>query len=598
MEIQGLIKVINRLMNSNDIFEKNYIKKMIYNDYSCIKKEEELNFTFPLTVLVGRNGSGKTKLLHSIYGCPENKSVGEYWFSTELDPIISPKYSYLCKDDEREVRLVKYAKRKRKRDGVEDFDPDYWETERINKTEKEKYELDLSKSRYKPLKKNCIYIDSKTQLSAFDLIFNFSGNDETTSRIKKKNYIRKKAKSLKKSIYNSQIYKNGGKIQNEEPHVVKKEVLKEATYILSKQYVGVKKIKHKHYRYWGESIYLNDKYSEACAGSGELKIFNLIEKVMEAPQKSLILIDEPEMYLHPGAQVRLLKFLLDQIKRKHHQIVMASHSSAIIKTLPKEAIKVLVQGIDDKVSIVENIEPLKAFCYLGEVVDDQKINIIAEDVMAAKIITRVLENKDWKKRFNIVPSPGGADDIQLTSIPAIISTNCYQKQYVFLDGDKKTQYKTKYKGVSREIYSNKKKYKKILEQDIKGLTGSEASKVRIVKSSKETEEKCCLRYEEYLKFLEERVFYLPKNIPEDIIFNENDDQIKLAKTKIGTKFEKYDSKKKIYETANIMCGNDVGEKPTDGAIDTIKSRLIKGWSEKSDDYRFIENCLNKMIPNS
>ena len=47
--------------------------------------------------------------------------------------------------------------------------------------------------------------------------------------------------------------------------------------------------------------------------------------VLAADEYSLILLDEPETSLHPGAQRSMLRFLLDQIKLKKHQIIISTH---------------------------------------------------------------------------------------------------------------------------------------------------------------------------------------------------------------------------------------------------------------------------------
>lgn len=44
-------------------------------------------------MLVGKNGTGKSSVLQAIYGCPQNKSTGDYWFSTDVDPIEDGKTS-------------------------------------------------------------------------------------------------------------------------------------------------------------------------------------------------------------------------------------------------------------------------------------------------------------------------------------------------------------------------------------------------------------------------------------------------------------------------------------------------------------------------
>jgi predicted ATPase len=83
-------------------------------------------------------------------------------------------------------------------------------------------------------------------------------------------------------------------------------------------------------------------YTEAFAGSGEFAVVRLVVALAGAQPGSLILLDEPEVSLHPGAQERLMSFLYVRVKKLKHQAVLATHSPGIIRWLPPEAIKVLV----------------------------------------------------------------------------------------------------------------------------------------------------------------------------------------------------------------------------------------------------------------
>ena len=38
-----------------------------------------------MTVLVGKNGSGKSSTLHALFGSPNGYNLGDFWFSTEVD---------------------------------------------------------------------------------------------------------------------------------------------------------------------------------------------------------------------------------------------------------------------------------------------------------------------------------------------------------------------------------------------------------------------------------------------------------------------------------------------------------------------------------
>lgn len=66
----------------------NYIEHLRYPRFKNMERNSRIDFNFPITFLVGKNGSGKSSILHSLYGCPNNKNIGEYWFETAVDPIV------------------------------------------------------------------------------------------------------------------------------------------------------------------------------------------------------------------------------------------------------------------------------------------------------------------------------------------------------------------------------------------------------------------------------------------------------------------------------------------------------------------------------
>ena len=74
-----------------------YISSIVFPEYKNIYPGTELTLDFPLTLLIGKNGTNKSSVLHALYGCPEGKSTGEYWFATYIDPIASPAYFYRYK---------------------------------------------------------------------------------------------------------------------------------------------------------------------------------------------------------------------------------------------------------------------------------------------------------------------------------------------------------------------------------------------------------------------------------------------------------------------------------------------------------------------
>lgn len=112
-----LISDIRKIKESG-VFE-NYIEYIVFPFYKNLNKGTRINFEFPLTVLVGRNGSGKSSTLHALFGAPKGYSLGDFWFSTEVDPIAESGeanrfyYGYRISKSDNEIREVMKSRIKR-----------------------------------------------------------------------------------------------------------------------------------------------------------------------------------------------------------------------------------------------------------------------------------------------------------------------------------------------------------------------------------------------------------------------------------------------------------------------------------------------------
>ena len=81
----------------------------------------------------------------------------------------------------------------------------------------------------------------------------------------------------------------------------------------------------------------NCNYSSFNTASGEDVLVNLLEQILHMPVKSLILIDELEVGLHPKIQRRLMDVLFVISKKQNKQFIISSHSYAVIDSVPKES---------------------------------------------------------------------------------------------------------------------------------------------------------------------------------------------------------------------------------------------------------------------
>lgn len=78
-------------------------------------------------------------------------------------------------------------------------------------------------------------------------------------------------------------------------------------------------------------------YSENHMGFGEGRVLYMVHLMESAPEQSLFILEEPETSLHEEAQFRLARYFLEVANRRHHQIIITTHSNSILEALPPKA---------------------------------------------------------------------------------------------------------------------------------------------------------------------------------------------------------------------------------------------------------------------
>jgi predicted ATPase len=63
-----------------------FIEYVRFPRYKNLTSNFRIDFTFPVTALVGPNGTNKSSILVALQGAPANRSPGQFWFSTAVDP--------------------------------------------------------------------------------------------------------------------------------------------------------------------------------------------------------------------------------------------------------------------------------------------------------------------------------------------------------------------------------------------------------------------------------------------------------------------------------------------------------------------------------
>ncbi|MFZ6643214.1 ATP-dependent nuclease [Undibacterium sp. TC4M20W] len=443
--------ILRTLKNQNQLIP--YIDYIRFPQYKNLLPDTRIDFTYPITALVGPNGTNKSSVLKALYGVPGSNNVGNLWFSTAIDPIEeghgSPNcfiYGYF---NEKAGQITEVLKSRIKKEN----DPDYWEPSRpIAKYGMTPFKKDApapeggSKTRWNTISKNVVYIDFRAALSAFDKFFYYGQIRNKGSETKaKKALIRSRSPHLKSAINSgakSYEYYNE-RIVNRENRTLAVPEVKAVSKILGREYSEIKLVRHSFFDGDGYTAQLKTKsrqYTEAFAGSGEFSVIALVNAVSLAEEKSLILLDEPEVSLHPGAQERLMDYLMDAVKHNKHQIVLSTHSPAFVRQLPEDAIKVMiVDNLLEKVTIPKQASlPEEAFFHLGDLGQGRR-TILVEDKLGKAIVEKALRllGQAFSAMFEVKYYPGGAETLwKFYASPFALADR--QDIFILLDGDKRT----------------------------------------------------------------------------------------------------------------------------------------------------------------
>jgi predicted ATPase len=81
-------------------------------------------------------------------------------------------------------------------------------------------------------------------------------------------------------------------------------------------------------------------------GFGVSQILPVITLCYYAPEGSTVLLEQPEIHLHPSVQAGLADVLVDAIKTRHIQIILESHSEHLLRRLQRRVAEEKLQPLD------------------------------------------------------------------------------------------------------------------------------------------------------------------------------------------------------------------------------------------------------------
>lgn len=186
----------------------------------------------------------------------------------------------------------------------------------------------------------------------------------------------------------------GANLQFTEKREIDPEVVKKMARIIGHKYdnVSFQGVSHREKESEiGIASRLGYSYSENNMGFGEGRILYTVDRLETSPEQSLFIIEEPETSLHESAQYEFAKYLIDVCNRRHHQIILSTHSTVILNALPSESRKLLIRdniGVEIKDKISSN--QVRSILSGGHV---RQLDVCVEDIFARVLLTEVIREK-------------------------------------------------------------------------------------------------------------------------------------------------------------------------------------------------------------
>lgn len=259
--------------------------------------------------------------------------------------------------------------------------------------------LSKKRDRWNQIRNNVVYLDFRSELSAFDKYIHHQSFNHWTPDATQKRY-----KAVIKSKWIARVFRGEQLPQRQVDNLIEPareldgDRINAISNILGKPIDKIVVVRRKFFGPDGHTVRLHLRgegaatYSEAHAGSGEYAVVRLVDEIKGAHKRSLILLDEPEVSLHPGAQAKLMDFIARETIHRGHQVVVSTHSPALVSSLPPVAIKVF--GYDATrhrvVLVADSCSPTEAFAHLGHTTAGTQPRLIVEDELSAEIVRAAL----------------------------------------------------------------------------------------------------------------------------------------------------------------------------------------------------------------
>lgn len=187
----------------------------------------------------------------------------------------------------------------------------------------------------------------------------------------------------------------------------------------------------------------HNSYSSYNAAAGEEVLTKILTDIIDAPEKSLILIDEIDAGLHPKIQRKLMEVIYYIAETKKSQFIITSHSPSILSCVPPKARIFIEKNRNQHFSCSQNISVNAAMSKMDSCIYPL-FDIYCEDAISKKIIQKLLNDfgQEFDARVINIIDCGSCQDTYKSYL-SYKETYCKRKVksgYVcILDADKKNE---------------------------------------------------------------------------------------------------------------------------------------------------------------
>jgi predicted ATPase len=205
------------------------------------------------------------------------------------------------------------------------------------------------------------------------------------------------------------VVRNAARVTVEESIPLMESAQSTATRILGCAYDSMADNKVRHGGRLGHVVAVvrgGRPYSEANMGCGEGRVQHLIRQLDLLPEKSLVLLEEPETSLHPSAQYEFGRYLIDVCIQRKHQIFLTTHSEYLLTALPSASRIYIERGPRGRIRVIPGITTAQAVSLMtgGH---DKALHVLVEDSVASSVLAEIIRRSDAMFLKTIAIHPSG-----------------------------------------------------------------------------------------------------------------------------------------------------------------------------------------------